>query len=191
MSRLLCKRPGFVFGDGVQAGSQTGTGTPPAATPPAAGSEVSGFTDCHYNDFARGNGSRRCRDATMLRDTLAGLIEPMLASAGAYHPRTGCRILGIRHRTIGPHALKIPAPIGAEPTLAENAAFHFTPRQDMTTDVNGGGYELLSSLMACTPLSAKAMSSVEERPLTPIAPTTSPFFQTGTPPPHPTNRLSP
>jgi len=67
----------------------------------------------------------------MLRDTLAGLIEPMLASAGAYHSRAGCRILGIRHRTIDPHALKIPAPIGAEPTLTENAAspFHAEARQ--------------------------------------------------------------
>jgi hypothetical protein len=34
--------------------------------------------------LARANGSGHCRDATMLRDTLVGLIEPMLSSAGAY-----------------------------------------------------------------------------------------------------------
>ena len=42
----------------------------------------------------------------MLRDNLVGLIEPMLGSAGANplaleHDRNG-------HRTIDPHALKIP-----------------------------------------------------------------------------------
>ena len=57
----------------------------------------------------RGLAGNRRRDATMLRDTLAGLIEPMLASAGAYHSRTGCRILGIRHRTIDP-CLENPRP---------------------------------------------------------------------------------
>src|SRR5271157_615422 len=44
---------------------QTGAGSPPAATPPAAGPEVSRFTDCDYNDFARGNRGGLCREATM------------------------------------------------------------------------------------------------------------------------------
>ena len=69
----------------------------------------------------------------MLRDTLVGLIEPMRASAGAYHFRARCRISGTEHRTIDPNALKIPAPIGAEPTLTENAAspFHAEPRHSV------------------------------------------------------------
>src|SRR5580704_14953057 len=36
------------------------------------------------------------------------------------------------------------------------------------------------------PSAAKAASSSDERPLTATAPTTSPFFQTGIPPPQPT-----
>ena len=43
----------------------------------------------------------------MLRDNLAGLIEPMLDSAGAY-PLALCTDR-TSHRTIDPHALKIPA----------------------------------------------------------------------------------
>lgn len=63
-----------------------------------------------YNDFARGNGSGHCRDATMLRDTLVGLIEPMLRQRGSQSSRAvHC---GEGHRTIDPHASKIPAPKG-------------------------------------------------------------------------------
>ena len=46
----------------------------------------------------------------MLRDNLVGLIEPMLSSAGAYTLALGTH--GNSHRTIDPHALKIPAPKG-------------------------------------------------------------------------------
>jgi hypothetical protein len=46
----------------------------------------------------------------MLRDNLAGLIEPMISSAGAY-PLALCTEPN-RHRTIDPDALKIPAPKG-------------------------------------------------------------------------------
>jgi hypothetical protein len=69
----------------------------------------------------------------MLRDTLLGLIEPMPASAGANHSRTGCPRYVSTHRTIDPDALKIPAPIGAEPTLTENASspFHAEPGHDI------------------------------------------------------------
>jgi hypothetical protein len=66
----------------------------------------------------------------MLRDTLVGLIEPMLrarefiALALAF-PRW------IRHRTIDPQCLENPRPAGAESTLTENARspFHAEPRQ--------------------------------------------------------------
>jgi hypothetical protein len=50
-------------------------------------------------------------DATMPRDSLAGLIAPMFSSAGA-------NVLALHtgnhksHRTIDPHALKILAPQG-------------------------------------------------------------------------------
>ncbi len=49
----------------------------------------------------------------MLRDNLAGLIEPMLGSAGA-NPLALCiaRQESQSHRTIDPHTLKIPAPKG-------------------------------------------------------------------------------
>src|SRR5579864_1290298 len=42
-----------------------------------------------------------------------------------------------------------------------------------------------------TPSAANAMSSSEDKPLTATAPTTSPVFQTGSPPPHPTYLGSP
>jgi hypothetical protein len=47
----------------------------------------------------------------MLRDNLVGLIEPMLCSAGA-NPLALRTIQETSHRTIDPHALKIPAPKG-------------------------------------------------------------------------------
>ena len=46
----------------------------------------------------------------MLRDTLVGLIEPMLASAGAYHSRARCHISGTQYRTIDPQCLENPRP---------------------------------------------------------------------------------
>src|SRR5713101_9304974 len=67
----------------------------------------------------------------MLRDNLVGLIEPMLSSAGA-NPLALCTARK-SHRTIDPHALKIPAPKGRNLTLTENAAspFHAEPRQSI------------------------------------------------------------
>jgi hypothetical protein len=50
-----------------------------------------------------------------------GLIEPMLGSAGV----SRCALSRNSHRTIDPHALKIPAPNGAESTLTENLASPF------------------------------------------------------------------
>ena len=66
----------------------------------------------------------------MLRDTLAGLIEPMLASAGACPSRTRCHLSKPEHRTIDPRCLENPRPEGAEPTLTGNVAspFHAEPR---------------------------------------------------------------
>ena len=53
----------------------------------------------------------------MLRDNLVGLIEPMLSSAGV-DPLALC-MRGKSHRTIDPHALKIPAPKGGIYTNGE------------------------------------------------------------------------
>ena len=67
----------------------------------------------------------------MLRDTLAGLIEPMLRGAGVHCSRAGFSPCCIRHRKIDPQCLKNPRPAGAESTLTENARspFHAEPRQ--------------------------------------------------------------
>jgi hypothetical protein len=46
----------------------------------------------------------------MLRDTLVGLIEPMLASAGVHHFRARCHISATQHRTIDPQCLENPRP---------------------------------------------------------------------------------
>jgi hypothetical protein len=46
----------------------------------------------------------------MLRDTRVGLIEPTLAAREPMLPR--CDLKENEHRTIDPHALKIPAPKG-------------------------------------------------------------------------------
>ncbi|MGA8733400.1 MAG: hypothetical protein WB558_05695, partial [Terriglobales bacterium] len=54
---------------------------------------------------------RHCRDATMLRDNLVGLIEPMLRSAGA----DPLALFAAREKPSDDrpqHALKIPAPKG-------------------------------------------------------------------------------
>ena len=67
----------------------------------------------------------------MLRDTLAGLIEPMLRGAGVHCSRASFSPRWIRHRTIDPQCLENPRPAGAESTLTENARspFHAEPRQ--------------------------------------------------------------
>src|SRR5271157_5375606 len=105
----------------------------------AAGPEVSRFTDCDYNDFARGNRGGLCREATMLRDTLVGLIEPMLRGAGVPCSRAGFSPCCSRHRTIDPQCLENPRPAGAESTLTEHARspFHAEPRQACNKAVRG------------------------------------------------------
>jgi hypothetical protein len=66
----------------------------------------------------------------MLRDNLVGLIEPMLSSAGA-NPLALRATARKKLSDDRPHALKIPAPKGAESTLTENALLHFTLSQDI------------------------------------------------------------
>jgi hypothetical protein len=39
------------------------------------------YNDARYNDLARWNGSGLCRDATMSRDSVVGLIDTITASA--------------------------------------------------------------------------------------------------------------
>src|SRR5437899_11568878 len=64
----------------------------------------------------------------MLRDNLAGLIEPMLGSAGA-NPLALCTARK-KPSDDRPSCLENPRPEGAESTLTENAAspFHAEPR---------------------------------------------------------------
>jgi hypothetical protein len=50
----------------------------------------------------------------MLRDTLVGLIEPMLRGAGVNCSRAGFSPCCSRHRTIDPQCLENPRPAGAE-----------------------------------------------------------------------------
>ena len=59
----------------------------------------------------------------MLRDTRVGLIEPTLAAREFMLSR--CKPEDIEHRTIDPHALKIPGPEGAESTRVGTLIFHF------------------------------------------------------------------
>ncbi len=65
----------------------------------------------------------------MLRDNLAGLIEPMLNSAGA-DPLALCKATE-KPSDDRPPCLENPCPEGAESTLTENDAspFHAEPRQ--------------------------------------------------------------
>jgi hypothetical protein len=65
----------------------------------------------------------------MLRDNLAGLIEPMLSSAGTY-PLALCT-KPKQSSDDRPPCLENPRPEGVESTLTENAAspFHPEPRQ--------------------------------------------------------------
>ena len=82
-----------------------------------------------YNDLAGRNGGGLCRDATMPRDNLAGSSSRCPAARDALLSR--CTLTTRRsHRTIDPHALKIPAR-GAEYSLTENVAspFQAEPRQ--------------------------------------------------------------
>jgi hypothetical protein len=119
----LCDPTGHAAGargrDPCRTRSQTGTGSPSAATPSATICNLFGFT--HYNNFARGNRGGFCREATMLRDTLAGLIEPILCGAGVHQSRACSSPRCIRHRTIDPQCRENPRPEGAESTLTENA----------------------------------------------------------------------
>jgi hypothetical protein len=65
----------------------------------------------------------------MLRDNLAGLIEPMLSSAGAYLSR--CALTRTSHRNDRPqNALKIPARQSGIYVLTENvpSPLHAEPR---------------------------------------------------------------
>ena len=59
----------------------------------------------------------------MLRDTRVGLIEPMLAARELMRSRSDMK--EDEHRTIDPHALKIPGPEGAESTRVGTLIFHF------------------------------------------------------------------
>jgi hypothetical protein len=68
-----------------------------------------------YNGLAGRNGSGHCGDATMLRDSLAGLIETMIGSAGKE-----LLALLVHHRIDRPQCLGNPRPEGAESTLTEN-----------------------------------------------------------------------
>jgi hypothetical protein len=67
----------------------------------------------------------------MLRDSLAGLIEPILNGAGAY-PLARC-IAGDESSDDRPPCLENPRPKGAESTLTENAAspFHAEPKHGL------------------------------------------------------------
>jgi hypothetical protein len=69
----------------------------------------------------------------MLRDNLAGLIEPMLGSAGAY-PLALCTARK-KPSDDRPPCLENPRPEGAESTLTENAPspFHAEPRHARNT----------------------------------------------------------
>jgi hypothetical protein len=110
--------------------SQVRTGSQPATTSPAADRvfEVCKLFHPSYNDLAGRNGSRHCRDATMLRDNLVGLIEPMLSSAGA-NP-LALRTATKKPSDDRPPCLENPRPEGAELTLTENALLHFTLSQN-------------------------------------------------------------
>jgi hypothetical protein len=68
---------------------------------------------------------QHCGDATMLRDNLAGLIEPMLSSAAAHNLAAVRTAQHKSHRTIDPQCHKNPRPEGAESTLTGNAASPF------------------------------------------------------------------
>jgi hypothetical protein len=59
----------------------------------------------------------------MLRDNLVGSLSRCLAARELILSRCACT--STSYRTIDPYALKIPAPEGAESTLAENVSSPF------------------------------------------------------------------
>jgi hypothetical protein len=82
----------------------------------------------------------------MLRDTLVGLIEPMLSSAGAYP--LALRTEPKQSSDDRPPCLENPRPEGAESTLTENAAspFHAEPKHDGVINTSYiGDYDALTS----------------------------------------------
>jgi hypothetical protein len=91
----------------------------------------------------------------MLRDNLAGLIEPMPNSAGA-DPLALCTARK-KSSDDRPPCLENPRPEGAESTLTENAAspFHAEPRHtsDFVTDI--------TNLRAPSPSSEKLFAPLE------------------------------
>ena len=83
----------------------------------------------------------------MLRDSLAGSSSRCLAARESILPR--CALSRNSHRTIDPHALKIPAPNGAESTLTENVTspFHAEPRQNPVSNNVGAVKHFLSVVL--------------------------------------------
>ena len=81
-----------------------------------------------YNEPAGRNGSGHCGDAAMPRDNPEGSSSRCSAAREVLLSR--CRLTGGSHRTIDPHALKIPAR-RAEYSLTENVTspFQAEPRQ--------------------------------------------------------------
>ena len=79
----------------------------------------------------------------MLRDNLAGLIEPMLSSAGA-NPLALCTARK-KSSDDRPPCLENPRPEGAESTLTDNAAspFHAEPKHFSLRNVAFGPVESL------------------------------------------------
>jgi hypothetical protein len=75
-----------------------------------------------YNNLARRNGSGLCRDATMLRDSLVGLIEPIHISAGVDPLSLTIRKQASDDR---PSCLENPRPERAESSLTENVTSPF------------------------------------------------------------------
>ena len=77
----------------------------------------------------------------MLRDNLAGLIEPMLSGAGAYP--LALRTNRKQSSDDRPPCLENPRPAGAESTLTENGAspFHAEPGQMGQVAVRGPGLD--------------------------------------------------
>jgi hypothetical protein len=98
-----------------------------------------GTTQLSYNNLVRGNGSGLCRDATMLRDTLVELIEPMRGSAGA-DPLALCLPTQAKASDDRLPCLENPRPGGAESSLTENvnSPFHAEPVQPLAQQSNAG-----------------------------------------------------
>jgi hypothetical protein len=95
----------------------------------------------------------------MLRDNLAGLIEPMRSSAGA-NPLPLC-IAKNESSDDRPPCLENPRPEGAESTLTENGAspFHAEPRQ---TDAIETTLCALQALKNCLKSNTKTADGLPE-----------------------------